>query len=139
VVGLARSGASAAGVRSLGERFSGGLTGGERAVSAAGVRGGSAGVAGVQAAAGSALIRASGRMKSCCQGQPAGRWSVHWRAVRVSRLGMVSSRRRRVRAARTEWPGRPITKAPVARAGARPPVSSVTRPAAGQADARARM
>ena len=61
-----------------------------------------------QVTAGSALIRASARMKSCCQGQRAGRWRVHWRAVRVSRPGMLSSRRRRVRAARTVWRGRPI-------------------------------
>src|SRR5207248_9038280 len=44
----------------------------------------------------------------CCQGQRAGRCSVHWRAERVSRPGICSSRRRRVRVARTVWPGSPI-------------------------------
>jgi hypothetical protein len=37
-------------------------------------------------------MRASARMKSCCQGQRAGRCSVHWRAVRVSLPGSCSSR-----------------------------------------------
>ena len=41
-----------------------------------------------QAATGSARILASARMKSCSQGQRAGRWSVHWRAERVSRAGI---------------------------------------------------
>jgi len=63
-------------------------------------RAGRRGGRGVQAAAGSARIRASARAKSCCQGQRAGRCSVNWRALRVRRPGSVSSRRRSVRAAR---------------------------------------
>ena len=50
-------------------------------------------------------MRASAASKSPCQGQRAGRCSVQPRAWRVRRPGSVSSRRRRVRAARTPWRG----------------------------------
>ena len=52
-------------------------------------------------------MRVSASMKSCCQGQRAGRCSVQRRALRVRRPGSASRRRRRVRAARTVRSGRP--------------------------------
>lgn len=64
-------------------------------------------------------MRASASANASCQGQRAGRCGVQRRAVRVSRPGRASSRRRRVRAARTVWPGRPGTEVQRSRLWAR--------------------
>jgi hypothetical protein len=86
------------------------------AVSAAGEAGGRCRSCGQeargQAAGASARMRESASAKACCQGQRAGRCSVQRRALRVSRPGRASSRRLRVRTARTVWPGQADHRGP---------------------------